>query len=226
LKASIIEGINELIEELKNLYRNIAEQAIEHIHSNEVIMTFGHSQTVAEFLKAAARKRKFEVVVVESGPSLVGHQTALELSQAGISTTLIPDAAIFSMMARVNKVIITTHAVMANGGLVAITGTHMLAVAAKHHSVPLMVCTGLYKLSPLYPYDQDTFNDCISPGSVIRFENADELSDVHIDCPAFDYIPPELVDLFVTNIGGHNPSYIYRLLVEYYNPEDTLDDQQ
>lgn len=45
----------------------------------------------------------------------------------------------------------------------------MLAVAAKHHSVPLMVCTGLYKLSPLYPYDQDTFNDFISPGSVIRY---------------------------------------------------------
>jgi len=225
LKASIIEGINELIDELKNLYRNVADQAIEHIHSNEVIMTFGRSQTVSEFLKAAARKRKFEVIVAESGPSLAGQQAALELSQAGISTTLITDAAIFSMMARVNKVIIPTHAVMANGGLIAITGTHMLAVAAKHHSVPLMVCTGLYKLSPLYPNDQDTFNDFISPGSVVRFEDADEINDVHIDCPAYDYIPPELVDLFVTNIGGHNPSYIYRLLVEYYNPEDTLDDQ-
>lgn len=104
---------------------------------------------------------------------------------------------------------------MANGGLVAVTGTHMLAVAAKHHSVPLMVCTGLYKLSPLYPYDQDTFNDFNSPGSAVkygltqkiilltdtfRFEDADEISDVHIDCPAYDYIPPELVDIFVTNM--------------------------
>ncbi len=67
-------------------------------------MTFGRSQTVTEFLKAAARKRKFEVIVAESGPSLEGHATALELSQAGISTTLITDAAIFTMMARVNKV--------------------------------------------------------------------------------------------------------------------------
>lgn len=75
------------------------------------------------------------------------------------------------MMARVNKVIVGTHAVMANGGLIALSGTHMLAVAAKHYSVPLMVCTGLYKLSPLYPYDQDTFNDMVSPGSVIKFED-------------------------------------------------------
>jgi len=223
LKASVIEAINELLEEIKNLYRNVADQAIEHIHSNEVVMTFGRSRTVQEFLKSAARKRKFEVVVAESAPSLEGQQAALELAQAGISTTLISDAAIFAMMARVNKVIVGTHAVMANGGLIAISGTHMLAVAAKHYSVPLMVCTGLYKLSPLYPYDQDTFNDIVSPGSIIKFEDADRFDNVHVESPGYDYIPPELVDLFVTNLGGHNPSYIYRLLVEFYNPEDTLE---
>lgn len=61
---------------------------------SEVVMTFGRSRTVQEFLKAAARKRKFEVVVAESGTSLEGQQAALELSQAGISTTLITDAAV------------------------------------------------------------------------------------------------------------------------------------
>ena len=30
---------------------NIATQALEHIHSNEVIMTIGKSRTVEEFLK-------------------------------------------------------------------------------------------------------------------------------------------------------------------------------
>lgn len=58
------------------------------------------------------------------------------------------------------------------------------------------------------------------------FFTADCLSNVQVESPAYDYIPPELVGLFVTNLGGHNPSYIYRLLVEFYNPEDTLDDQQ
>lgn len=32
-------------------------------------MTYGKSRTVEEFLKAAARKRKFEVIVAESAPS-------------------------------------------------------------------------------------------------------------------------------------------------------------
>ncbi len=32
---------------------NIATQALEHIHSNEVIMTIGKSRTVEEFLKVS-----------------------------------------------------------------------------------------------------------------------------------------------------------------------------
>ena len=33
---------------------NIATQALEHIHSNEVIMTIGKSRTVEEFLKVSS----------------------------------------------------------------------------------------------------------------------------------------------------------------------------
>lgn len=67
-----------------------------------------------------------------------GHKLAADLATANIATTLIPDSAIFAMMARVNKVIIGTHSVMANGGLKAVCGTHTLALAAKHYSVPVI----------------------------------------------------------------------------------------
>eukprot|EP00960_Hanusia_phi_P060394 764495-Hanusia_phi.AAC.4 len=63
--------------------------------------------------------------------------------------------------------------------------------------------------------------------------------------PTSDYVPPgvrgrrggrggrregrelangssELVSLFITNAGGHNPSYIYRLLAEYYRSPPSL----
>ena len=45
-----------------------------------------------------------------------GHELAVSLSKAGIETTVITDSAVFAMMSRVNKVIIGTHTVMANGG--------------------------------------------------------------------------------------------------------------
>jgi len=219
LKANILEAINDWLEEFGNLYVHIADQALEHIHANEVIMTFGKSRTVMEFLKVAARKRKFEVIVADAAPSNSGQETAVLLAQAGIETTLITDSAIFAMMARVNKVIVGTHAVMANGGLVAFAGTHMLAQAAKHQAVPFVVCTGLYKLSPLYPNQQDTFCELKSPQEILSFEEAN-IDHVSVRNPAWDYIPPELVSLYITNMGGHNPSYIYRLLAELYHTED------
>ena len=47
---------------------NVTQQALEHIHANEVIMTLGRSRTVEAFLRSAARKRKFHVIVAEGAP--------------------------------------------------------------------------------------------------------------------------------------------------------------
>ncbi|CAG8764273.1 26562_t:CDS:2, partial [Racocetra persica] len=165
----IISEIQEMINELENTYVNIIDQAMEHIHSNEIIMTVGKSRTVEMFLKTAAKKRKFSVLAAETFPTYLGHEMALSLSQAGIDTTVISDSAIFAVMSRVNKVIMGTHAVLANGGLISVSGAQMVATAAKHHSKPVVVCTGLYKLSPLYPYDEDSFNDLVAPDPVLSF---------------------------------------------------------
>lgn len=44
LKQNIIQQINEFIVELEDSTHNIASQALEHIHSNEVIMTYGKAR--------------------------------------------------------------------------------------------------------------------------------------------------------------------------------------
>ena len=68
LKGPILEGINEVLEELSSVNAHIAEQAIEHIHSNEVILTHGRDPTVEAFLKSAHKKRTFDVIVAETAP--------------------------------------------------------------------------------------------------------------------------------------------------------------
>ena len=47
---------------------------------------------------------------------LQGQEFAVSLAKAGVETTVINDSAVFAIMSRVNKVIIGTHTVMANGG--------------------------------------------------------------------------------------------------------------
>lgn len=69
LKHAILEGISELRVELDTCSGIIASQALEHIYSNELILTIGKSKSVEAFLKHAAKKnRKFQVVIAEGAP--------------------------------------------------------------------------------------------------------------------------------------------------------------
>ncbi|GFR45923.1 hypothetical protein Agub_g7381 [Astrephomene gubernaculifera] len=327
-KHEVIESINELIDELDHIQEGITAQGVEHIHANEVILTMGMSDTVYLFLREAAKKREFQVVVAEGAPRFDGHLMARRLADAGIQTTLIADSAVYAMMARANKVLVGAHAVLANGGVVSPVGCHMVALAARRHSIPLVVLVGLHKLSPLFPTDPELlYNEFKGPADVIDFDvvgeafvqqqqlhyaarasdgagaagaadgpssssnpdsaggaaaagnapagtsgglvgaagaggntssssiaaaaaagcNSPPLSgsllglnggssgsgsrggggkwgpmpgNVHVPTPLFDYVPPSLISLFITDMGGRTPSYVYRLLTEYYSRDD------
>ncbi|KAJ1852381.1 GCD complex subunit gcd7 [Coemansia sp. RSA 1822] len=222
-KKNILNEINVYISELDNIEDDIAKNALEYIHSNEIILTCGRSLTVEKFLLKAAGKRKFHVIVTECAPTYEGHEQAKALaSSPNIDVVVIPDSAVFAIMSRVNKVILGTRAVMANGGLIAVSGTHMVAAAAHHHSTQVVVCAGPYKHSPWFPFNDDRFNALVSPDAVLPYREGDLVNNVDVISPRYDYVPPELVDIFVDSMGGHLPSYLYRLLQENYGDAKDL----
>lgn len=61
--------------------------------------------------------------------------------------------------------------VFASGGILAQTGTFGLAAAAKHHAVPVVVLSGLYKLSPRFVSDPKTMNEHKSPSDILEYGN-------------------------------------------------------
>jgi Initiation factor 2 subunit family len=83
-----------------------------------------------------------QVIVAEGAPGLQGATAARRLAAAGIAALIIPDASVFALMARVNKVLVGARAVLATGGILAQSGTRLVALAAKHHRVPFVVVTG------------------------------------------------------------------------------------
>ncbi|KAI4333012.1 hypothetical protein L6164_017869 [Bauhinia variegata] len=233
LKHDVIEAVNELIQDIATCHELIAEQAVEHIHQNEVILTLGSSRTVLEFLCAAKeKKRSFRVFVAEGAPRYQGHLLAKELVARGLQTTVITDSAVFAMISRVNMVIVGAHAVMANGGVIAPVGLNMVALAAQRHAVPFVVLAGSHKLCPLYPHNPEVLlNELRSPSELLDFGEFSDCMDygsgtgsslLHVINPTFDYVPPKLVSLFITDTGGHNPSYMYRLIADYYSADDLV----
>ncbi|KAK8970802.1 hypothetical protein KSP40_PGU008794 [Platanthera guangdongensis] len=231
LKHDVIEAINELIQDIETCHEQISEQAVGLIHQNEVILTLGRSKTVKEFLFAAnEKKRSFRVFIAEGAPRYQGHVLAKELVAKGLQTTVITDSAVFAMISRVNMVIVGAHAIMANGGVIAPVGINMVALAAQRHAVPFVVVAGAHKLCPLYPHNPEVLlNDLQCPSDLLDFGEFSDCMDfstsggsplLHVVNPAFDFIPSKLVSLFVTDTGGHSPSYMYRLIADYYSSDD------
>lgn len=221
LKPVLMEAIQDVLDELETVYDNVSKSAKDHIHSDEIILTIGQSTTVEAFLKAAAHYRNFTVIVAETGPSYKGHIMAKSLSSVGISTFLVPDSSIYAIMSRVSKVILGAHAILANGGMFAIAGSLLAAMAAQAHSTPVVVCAGQFKLTPLWNlYHDHGALDFSDPSSVLGFEEGSLVDKVDVINPYYDYVRPDLVDAFITNDGDHPPSSIYRLIKETYDDED------
>jgi len=179
------------------------------------------SKTVEMYLKQAAHYHKFTVIVAETGPSYGGHEMAQSLSTIGISTFLVPDSSIYALMSRMNKVILGAHAILANGGMFAVSGSLMAATAAQVHKTPVVVCAGQFKLTPLWNlYHEYGALDFAGPSSVLGFDEGELVDKVDVVNPYYDYVRPDLVDVYVTNDGDHPPPSIYRLIKESYDDED------
>ena len=63
-----------------------------------------------------------------------------------------------------------------------------------------MVVSGVYKLSPVYPFDTDELIEFGDPGKVVGYEDGDMVENVEVVNPIFDYVEPGLVDLYITNL--------------------------
>ena len=102
-------------------------------------------------------------------------------------------------MSRVDKVLISPHGIMATGGIIGTSGALLIAHAAKAHQVPVFVIGSLYKLTPLHPIDSLTYNELLAPSLILRNEEGDVEDNIEAIVPAYDYVPPKLVTLILTN---------------------------
>jgi translation initiation factor eIF-2B subunit beta len=136
-------------------------------------------------------------------PSYSGHTLAASLSSAGIPVLLIPDSSIHALLPRITKLILGAHTVLANGGLFAQAGSLACALAAQSHAKPVVVTTGQFKFAPIWnSYHEYGAVDFGGPGDVVGFMGkggGGGVEGVEVAAPYYDYIRPELVNLFVTN---------------------------
>lgn len=250
LRAEVLEGIAELLDELDQAEEQIANYSLDHIAPADTVFTYSSSLTVQRFLlKAASKRKNFTVIHAESYPNnhrkthalLTGNPTAIPdsdedvdlaldsfqqpLIKAGVQVVLIPDSAIFALLPRCSKCILSASAILANGTFIAAAGTQAVVKAAHLHRVPTIVLAATYKLSPLYPHDPHELVEYGDANKVIESQDGelhqglDELRN-----PLRDVVDGSNgeVDLFITNVGGVAGSGIYRVVKDQYRDEDLM----
>jgi translation initiation factor eIF-2B subunit beta len=99
-------------------------------------------------------------------------------------------------------------------------GTLAICLAAKRHSVPVLICAAFYKLTPMFVPNLDEVNSHGSPTDILPFSDALKYPSMFISNPLFDLIPAQLVSLYVTHTSAISPAHIYRLIADYYHPDD------
>lgn len=224
LRNAVIDEIQGLIDEIQNddvLFKG----SIEMINDGDtLLMPCPSSKTMSELLLKAAAKRNFSVIITEGYPNscVQAREMVEKLRAAGLNATLVPDAAVFAVMAKVSKVLISARAVLANGGCIAASGVAMACHAAKQFTKPVLSIAGSYKLSPIYPFDVESLIEVGNSGKVVDFKDDELVDKLEVINPLYDYIAPDLVDIVISTDGGASPNFMYRLILDNYSDLDRV----
>lgn len=165
IRGGVLDAVNELLDELDTSSVTLAGAAGDVLGHGDVIMTAGYDAGVRDFILAAMKaKRIGEVIIAEGGdaallpppstgatvgpPVLPGHALALELTARAkpVPVTIIPDAAVATVMHRVHKVVIGARGVTIDGAVAADSPAGLLALAAAPR-VPVIVVANALRVS-------------------------------------------------------------------------------
>lgn len=196
----------------------IQEIAMKKIHDGDVVLTYARSSVVQKvLLEAWAGGTQFSVIVVDSRPMLEGKGLLSVLAAASIPCTYVLLPALGSVISEVSIVLVGAHSIHSNGAVFSRAGTALVAMMAKQHSVPVVVCCETYKFSEGVRLDSFTKNELAPPGdpfsSFPRSRSPTSLviqnqPNLEILNPLYDLTPPSSISAVVTEAGVIPPDSI------------------
>ncbi|KAI3596660.1 translation initiation factor eif-2b subunit delta [Moniliophthora roreri] len=192
----------------------IADQVIENLAVNkiqdgDVILTYARSSIVEKILLGAhSLQKRFTVIVIDSRPLLEGKALLRTLTSTNppIPCTYALLPALPSLVNDVSTVLVGAHSLHTNGAVYSRAGTAMVAMMAKEHGIPVMVCCETYKFSESVMLDGFGKNELaplkFSPSSPPSNSNLEVLN------PLYDATPPSCITAVCTEVGLIPPTSI------------------
>jgi translation initiation factor eIF-2B subunit beta len=204
-RSEVLDGIEEILDEINQSDDQIASFWESQIHPGDYVLAYQPNKTVERFLIKAASKRKFTVLLAglqNPDPTAEPPFAALrkKLNAAGVETINLATNGLMAYIPRVNKVIFGAKAVYQNGGLLVDSGCCVAAQAAHEYLKPVIALCPIYKFCPEDPSNEVLRGELGDPSDFVSFANGPAVGLLDIENTVTDYIPPELVDVYLTNL--------------------------
>ncbi|KAK0635884.1 hypothetical protein B0T17DRAFT_61594 [Bombardia bombarda] len=226
LRSEVIDGIEEIMDEISQADDQIAGFADIQVHPGDFILAMLPSPAVERFLLKAAAKRRFTALLASNGSyiSAVGEApyAALrkKLNAAGVNTVNLASNGLLAYMPRANKVIFGAKAVYQSGGLLVDSACCIAARAAQEYSKPVIVLSGVYKFCPFDPSEEVSKVDLGNPMTYVSYGDGPAVDALEVENAVAEYLPPELVDVYLTNLGPQTRDHLGSIISDHYKPED------
>ncbi|XP_055608364.1 translation initiation factor eIF-2B subunit delta [Uranotaenia lowii] len=214
-KEFLLEAIDTYVrDQIEKAEEAISISVQDKIYDGDVILTYGCSSLIKHILEEACRRKKnYRVVIVDSRPRNNEHEMMRQLVARGIDCTCVLINAISYVMPEVTKVLLSAHALLANGCVMSRVGTAQIALVAKSYNVPVLVCCETHKFSERVQTDAFVYNEIGNPNDLILnsgtrenrlhnplsdWESIPSLTPLNLH---YDVTPPELVTAVVTEVA-------------------------
>ncbi|WKX89145.1 hypothetical protein Q1695_008640 [Nippostrongylus brasiliensis] len=241
LKKGLIQAVNEVASEMSFCCENIAARAGDLVSPNDVLIvhSLNESPSLTAFLasaRVASKHRVLSVVHSSEVDSTPEFATSLQLCDVGgkmcEATKVVfnfrsnPFLCVRWIDIDTNNfhfhVVLPGAAVFPDGSCLVPAGGLSICLSAQRHTVPVYVLAAFYKITPFFVPDLAMVNPNKAPG--IAFSQSAAFSGlVEVPRPTFDLVPASLVTLYVSNSACILPSHVYRLIGDYYHPEDVAE---
>ena len=220
-KADLEETIERYLQErLEYADRAIAQHALTKIHDGDILLTFGYTEAIDVTLRTAHEEKKdFYVWVVDARPLTEGKRMLESLREVGIRCGYIQLNALTYVMQQVTKVFLGASALLVNGSIYGQIGTACVALLAKSHHVPVLVCCETYKISNKVQLESITQNELGNPRELLLDgENQTVKSSKPKNLKAanllYDVTADKFVSGIITELGIIPPTSVAVLLRE------------
>lgn len=205
LRSEVIDGIQEIMDEIKSVDEQVQSYADIFIHPGDYILVHQPSKTVQKFLTRAASRRKFTVLLVVDSSSATSSDeryASLRKSMASNGSSLITilNAGLMAYMSRVDKVILGARAITAQGDIIVDSGAAAIARAARERRRTVIVLGGVYKLSPENKLPSESQVEWGDPSKHVDFADGPMVSHVKVKNAVAEFLSADQVDTYITNL--------------------------